>query len=460
LKHKANLISQFIHYAGFTRAVSYGVLGRVWGALAGLLTIAIIASNFSQEKQGFYYAFSSLLAMQMFFELGLTGVIATFSSHEFVKLSWANKGEVKGDQIALERFEDILSKSTKWFGIASLLMVITLIPAGFIFFGKNHGESADILWQFPWILAVIGTSLNMMIVPFFAVIMGSGDVVSINYRGLLGGVLGSLLSWAVILLDGGLYAIFAVTLGNILVSWTYLLTTKPALLKTAFMRLFITKKQTSSYSEISWRNEIWPLQWKIALTWVSGFFIFQLFNPILFHYQGAVVAGKMGMTMSVSNALLSISLVWTNAKVPEFGRLIALRDWVNLDRVFFKVFHQSIVIAVLGAVLGWFCIWVIQMNFQIGQRFLPASQVALLFITSITLIVANGFAIYLRAHKQEPLMVITVITALLQVVSAFVFGKTHSSFGVIIGYLSITLFFSMPAIYLTWKKCRNEWHSI
>ena len=43
---------------------------------------------------------------------------------------------------------------------------------------------------------------------------------------------------------------------------------------------------------ISYMKEIFPNQWKIALSWVSGYFIFHFFNPVLFA-EGPVVAGQM-----------------------------------------------------------------------------------------------------------------------------------------------------------------------
>ena len=44
--------------------------------------------------------------------------------------------------------------------------------------------------------------------------------------------------------------------------------------------------------KISWRKEVFPMQWKIALSFMSGYFVFQLFTPVLFHYQGAEVASQ------------------------------------------------------------------------------------------------------------------------------------------------------------------------
>jgi O-antigen/teichoic acid export membrane protein len=452
-----NKFSQLIVSIGINRAISYGVIGRIWGSLAGIITILVIANAFSQEEQGFYYTFSSLLAMQMFFELGLTGVVATFASHEFAKLAWLEKGGVEGEPIALHRFEDLIIKSAKWFGLASIVLIVVLIPVGFLFFSTSVG-SRNFTWQLPWVLAVIGTAINMMAVPFFAVILGSGDVTSVNERGMIGGIVGSLLSWAVICFGGGLFAVFAVAAGNIIVSWSYLFKTKPLLLKMAFVGIVNKKSDISKFPSISWVKEIWPLQWRIALTWISGYFIFQLFNPVLFHYHGPVVAGQMGMTMSLCTMLLSISAVWTNAKTPEFGKLIAKRDWGMLDKEFFRVFYQSIAISALGAFLAWISIWHLQANYEIGKRFLSASESGLLLTTTVVLIVCNAFALYLRSHKQEPLMTATIITAVFQIASALILGKLYSSIGMIVGYLLTILLFSLPVIYLTWVKCRKKWH--
>jgi len=94
----------FLRFIGVNRAVGYGLLSRVWGLLSGPVTMFIIATKFSKEQQGFLYTISSLLALQVFFELGLTNVIATFASHEFAKLKWEEKGKISGDTVALERF--------------------------------------------------------------------------------------------------------------------------------------------------------------------------------------------------------------------------------------------------------------------------------------------------------------------------------------------------------------------
>lgn len=83
-----NIIVKALQFVGVNRAIGYGVLTRMWSALAGPLTILLIATRFSKVEQGFYYTFSSILALQVFFELGLLTVLAQFAAHEFAFLSW------------------------------------------------------------------------------------------------------------------------------------------------------------------------------------------------------------------------------------------------------------------------------------------------------------------------------------------------------------------------------------
>ncbi|MBE0568274.1 MAG: hypothetical protein IH577_01175 [Deltaproteobacteria bacterium] len=462
-QHKTdNLVDMFLktlYFFGFDRAVSYGVLARVWGVFAGPVTMVIIAARFSGEQQGFYYTFSSLLALQTFFELGLLYVIAQFASHEFVQLRWGAQGRIEGDPVPRERFIDLLCKSAKWFGLASILMVVFLVPAGLYFFGDGQSNQPDFAWRIPWTLAVVGTGLNLLVTPFFAMIMGSGEVVMVNYRELIGGIAGSVISWVVMGAHGGLYAVFAVTLGNIIISWSYLFRQKPELLKLAWQGISRSFSFKENRGAISWREEIWPMQWRMAVSSGASYFIFQLFNPILFHYHGSVVAGQMGMTLAASNALLGICLTLLVARSPELGKLIAVRNWKNLDGQFYRVLLQSTSLAFIGALTGWGLIWFLQKNYAVGQRFIPASHAAFLLGAVCIQTVNSAFAIYLRAHKKEPLMTITVLVSILQGALTWFLGMRYSTYGVTSGYFLVSLIFVFPSFFLVWKRCRAEWHT-
>jgi O-antigen/teichoic acid export membrane protein len=365
---------------------------------------------------------------------------------------------LEGDPVALKRFTDLLCKTVLWFGVAALLMMTVLIPAGLYFFGQKG--NVDFQWRLPWILAVVGTSLNLFVTPFFSIIMGSGDVVTVNKRELVAAVLSSILCWAVIGLHGGLYAAFAVNLGALVISWGYLLSRRPELVKLAWRGWFGEERAVrKAPGGLSWWGEIWPMQWRMAVSSGSAYFIFQLFNPILFQYHGSVIAGQMGMTLTAANALLAGSMTVLHAKTPEFGKRIAVRDWRGLDRLFNDTTKRALILALVGAVTGFCAIWVLQAYFTIGRRFIPAWQAAILFGTVFFQILGGAFANYLRAHKQEPLVRMTMFSSLLQGCMTWYLGKHYASLGVTGGYFAVTAFFTAPYCYFVWRQCRREWHT-
>lgn len=453
------LVKRTLRFLGFDRAVSFGILARLWSLLAGPVTMMVVASGFTPEEQGFYYTFGSLLALQVFFDLGLMFVISQFASHEFVHLTWGARGRVEGESGALMRFTDLLRKAVLWFGIASLLLIIILIPAGYIFFGEKGAVSFS--WRLPWTLAVIGTALNLFVTPFFAVIMGSGDVVTINKRDLAGTVLGSILCWLVIGLHGGLYAAVAVNLGGLCIAWGYLLSKRPELLRAAVEGLFTRGDSVPKGVALSWWGEVWPMQWRMGISSGAAYFIFQLFTPILFHFHGAVVAGQMGLTMTAGNALLATGMTLISAKNPEFAKLVALSAWSRLDNLFSIVLRQAVLIVAFGALLGSGLIWALQGGgYALGKRFIPV-QCASVFFAAVTLqVAAAAFAIYVRSHKIDPFVWVTLVLSLVQGAALIFLGEKYAIAGVVWVYLMVSACLLLPSFVRIWLKCRRELHGL
>jgi len=442
-----------IKYFGINRAIGFALLKRLWSVMASPITILLIASSLSKVEQGYYFTFASLLALQVFFEMGLATVISQFISHEFASLSWGKNGEIVGIEDNKNRVLNILGNSLKWYSVCSVLLIVLLSVTGFIFFKDeaNYGVS----WGLPWLLAVLGVSINLLIVPFYAVISGSGDVASVNFRSLIGGILGSLLGWGVLFLGGGLYAIPAVTFGNVIIAIIYLTKMKPLLITNG---INFAKNTIPIKNPVSWRDEIWPMQWKIAVSWISGYFIFQLFVPVLFKFHGPVVAGQMGMTLSVVNALQVICLIWPNSRMPEYGKFVAKNNWTDLDNLFRKTLKQSLEVCSLIIIAFLILILVLKNFSNLGDRFLPTWQIVLLLLSMIGQLLVTNWAMYMRAHKQEPMMSLSFIGALLTGFSTLIFGYYFSSLGMILGFVLITFLYAIPTTYKLLKKFKLSNH--
>ena len=189
-------------------------------------------------------------------------------------------------------------------------------------------------------------------------------------------------------------------------------------------------------NRIAWISEVWPFQWRIAISWLCGYFIFQLFNPILFAYQGAVAAGRMGMSLSIACSLGAVAIAWMNTKASPFGYLIAQKKYADLDFLFFRTLKQSTLFLIAGTGMFFICLEFAAVHFpKYAGRVLVPWAFGLLLLTTIASHITSSEAIYLRAHKQEPFLIISVVNAVLVGLSAYFLGRYCSANAVTVGYM-------------------------
>jgi hypothetical protein len=210
---------------------------------------------------------------------------------------------------------------------------------------------------------------------------------------------------------------------------------------------------------VHWTNEVWPFQWRIAVSWLCGYFSFQLFTPVLFAYRGAVEAGQMGMSLSLANALQSVAISWINTKAAPFGALIARKEYFALDALFFRALRQSVGVFAAGASLIWLAaVYLNWANIRFAQRLLSPVTFGLLLMATLINVVIFGEALYLRAHKQEKFLVPSVIGAILVACSTYFLGKHYGPFGMASGNLMIALLMGLPSGTYIFLKYRRIWH--
>jgi O-antigen/teichoic acid export membrane protein len=209
---------------------------------------------------------------------------------------------------------------------------------------------------------------------------------------------------------------------------------------------------------INWRSEVWPFQWKIAVSWLCDYFIFQLFTPVLFAFRGPVEAGKMGLSMSIIMQMSAMMLAWMTTKAAPFGSLIAKKETPALDRMFFRSLRQSISLFVGGAIVV--LVGVLAAPYllpRISQRIEGWPIFLLLLLTALSSHVVQSEAIYLRAHKCEPFLVQSVVIALCTAGSVVIFAKTYGAWGVSLAYFIVLGVAGVTSATAIFKTKRREW---
>ena len=408
----------------------------------------------SNVEQGYYYTFGSIIAIQIFFELGLNAIITQYTAHENAHLILNNKFEFEGSIYYKSRIASLLRFSIKWYSFFSIFLIISLLIAGFIFFNK-YNNTNKINWFLPWILLSTSTGLNLFISPIIAFLQGIGKIKEVARYQLIGQIIRLIIVWCGLYLGLGLYVL---GIG----SFCYFLIISITITKKYFKLIYnIIKIELTE--KISYVNEIFPFQWKIAISWISGYFIFQLFNPILFATEGPRVAGQMGLTLAALNGILSLSLAWINTKVPLFSSMIAKKNYIELDASFKLALKQSLVINIFLLMILFLIIFSFHFfNITIGGKHLSDRFLGLLplFFMMIPIVLNHlvaSWATYLRCHKKEPYLINSLVGGILCTFSTIYFGRYHGVFGITSGYMIINILM-LPWSYHIFIKKKNEWH--
>lgn len=444
------------NFLGLDRAVVFTILARSWSSLAGIVTLTLIARFLSPIEQGYYYTFYSLVAIQVVFELGFSVVILQTASHEAAHLDISSDGSITGPASAHARLASVLQKSVRWYSIAALIMAIVVLPIGIHFFKNQsaaHPSAQPISWIVPWVLVVLATTCTFQIDPTFSFLEGCGYVSQVARTRLVQAILGTTMGWSALLLHHGLCAPGFVILGQA-VGGSWFIFGKRKLL------LPLLRRDPGQY-RIRWGSEIWPFQWRIAVSWLCGYVIFQLFNPVLFHYRGPVEAGQMGMSTSICGTLSAMAIAWMSTKAAPFGQMIARREFERLDRIFFASLLQSTSVAALAGTAVLTATMILRAHHvPFAVRLLPPLPFGMLLGATVLNIIVFAEALYIRAHKQEKFMSNAILAALWMGPAAIFFGKHYGATGIAGAYLLGCFVIGICQGTYIFLKWRRIWHAV
>lgn len=320
----------------------------------------------------------------------------------------------------------------------------------FFFMAKPY---AEIRWQMPWFSLCVVAGFALMMSPLFSIIEGCNQVASIYSFRFTQGVLSSLAVIASMMLGFGLYTLAIAAFVRFACGVIFIFS--------KHYRFIFQLLNHEITERINWVKEVWPFQWRIGISWLSGYFIFSLFTPVMFYYHGAKVAGQMGMTWSFVTMVETVAYAWISTRMPQFGILIAHHNYDELDRLFHKLFIITVGIAASLSLILWILIYGLHVSgIKLGERLLPMLPVTLLLVHRNFNIMLTDMAFYLRAHKQEPMMIPSLVGAMLAGTSTWLLGAAYGPTGAAAGFLAIAIVWGIPSAYYVFSTCRKRWHSV
>jgi len=422
---------------GVDRAIGFTILNRAWGLLAGPATLVFIVAYLTPVEQGFYYAFAAVLGLQIFFELGLGFVVMQTVSHLMVDLR-IDGGRWLGDGTALGRLGRLLADVIRWYGVACVAFILIVTIAGFWFLSRATGSS-QVAWQLPWMLVVPVFGLSILANACYSFLEGAGLMADVALGRLLQNMVGLIALWAMFAFGAKLMALVALHGVSVLISLLWIASRHGSLLRRVW-------QARAPAGVISWRHEIWPFQWRIAVRWTAGYFGSQAITLILFDRLGPVDAGRFGLSLTALGAVATGASAWLSTKSPRFGSLVAQRRYAELDTLYAQAWRGSIGFGLIGILIVLTVVAAtLAAQLPIGQRFLPLGGLAAMALATLTSIKVNAEATYLRAFRREPYLRLSIVSGLAQAVVAALLAATTGVLPVTLAYAAVSI-----AIGLGW----------
>jgi hypothetical protein len=416
---------------GLDAAVSYTLSARVLNILSSVGTVLLIIRFLSPVEQGYYYTLLSLVALQMIFELGFSFVILQSAAHETARLTLYPDGRIEGDPAAHARLASVFQLTVKWYLRAAIALALVLVPLGIVFFSRKSASSAHVAWMGPWITAALAVSVSFLLTPLYSFLEGCNQVREIARMRMYQALLTLVMSWGAIASGQGLYACTLVNVGVVAIGAGLLYSRRKLLLGLLRFR--------SASGAVSWRNEVWPFQWRIAIASLSSYFTLQIFTPILFAYRGPQEAGRMGLSLSIVTYIPFVALCWITPKAAPFGQLVKLGQLHELDAMFFRALRQSTIL--VAAIAGGCEICVIAVSHLLpgfAARMESPAIFAFLLVGAISSFLVQGLAVYLRSFKREPYLAQSLVVAVLTTGVALLTAARWGSIAIACNYFLVS----------------------
>ncbi|MCW4782452.1 hypothetical protein [Enterobacter chuandaensis] len=442
-------MNKILSKIGIDQAIKYVLMGRGITVLSGVFILYLVSTQLTPEQQGIYYTFSSLVSLQVIFELGLTTVIIQFVSHEMDGLHFnITQQDFTGDIKNINRINSLIRLSVKWYAFIGLMILIVIGPIGYFFF---NGDNLTNSWFYAWVVLVVFTAINITFISVTSIYEGCGFVAKINRLRFHQSLLAGLISIIVLLAGYGLFAVSSMAISGTIIFGLFSNKYALRLVRTAFL-------EKARAHIVSWRQEIMPMQWRIALSWISGYFIFFIINPIAFKAFGANFAGQLGITMSVCNMVMNIGLAWVTTKCPYWGGVIVRQDRFELDRSFKIAFKQSLIFTAFALICGCVLLNILSyFHLSTAQRFLPTH----LFIAIAIAVIGNHIiaclATYIRVHKKEKMTVPSILMAILTVTVFAIFSYFKEDELFVVSYTLLVWGYFVPVTFMIYKKFKSSY---
>ena len=435
-----NLIKTYVNKDTFATLAN-----NVLSLIKGPIIMLLIAAYLSENAQGYWYAFGSLAALSTLADLGFGTLVGQFSAHEFAKLRFDSQMRFEGEEQQIEKMSSLFKYVIKWAVSVTCIAYPLIMVIGFIVLNTHGGIE---IWGIPWTIYILNSGISFIVSIILAFFEGCALINKIQFNKLVSVVVISITSIVFLVVKWELYAmVIPYVLGNL---------ANIILLLIVFYRPIAQLSKIKPKQKYNWKHNFLSLIWKYALSWASGYLIFQIYTPLAYLVYDPALAGKVGITMTLCQACYTIANTFNYVFVPRINISISERKFTRAQSFMKKGLVVSMGLFVVGASIILFVVGFLVKYISLFERFLGPIAAAWLLLAWFIQLPVNVIATYARAYKQEPYMVYSIISAVISATITLITVFTLPIDYLFMGF-AITNVLFVYLFYRKYKKNKEKW---
>lgn len=393
--------------------VLHGFLSRAAQTAVSLGSAALVVWLLPGTEQGYYWAMAGLGGLAQVGELALTQVVLQTAAHH----------AARGEHAQLARFW----RSARLFAaVINATAALVILACGFALLG-THAAAPGTDWPLVWVTFVAALAACQTLGPRIGFVEGAVSIAdSWKFQGRLEVLSGAVLL-AALLLGAGLWSlpVYAAARLALILGWL------------AVRRDVFPRDGAGWMSAAEWRRDLWPYQWKIAVTAVTSFLIYRAFTPIVFATIGPEAAARFGLSLAVMGSWLSITVAWPSSQTARIGALASQQKVDELRLVFRDLAGRSTAFAAGGALLILVLLWAIdRAGVPFAARSAGFAATALLLGSAVLHHVGLCASVLLRSGREDPLLPYSVGGSLITVAALWYAAATGDLAAVAAAYFA------------------------
>lgn len=373
--------------------------------------------------------------------MGVGLLIRQHISHQNYEINRESENQVTRSNVGY-----LFKTNLNWNVLVAFVFFILITPSGIYFF-FDTSNSSGFHWLFPWILLCFSCALSLVASGVLMCLEAMGIMERVQKIRLTATVVSSIIGITVLCEGHGLYlsAVYPSVLSILSLSWIWF----------EYRASIASLMKTNANNvTINFKKDILPVQIKLSLNWIFGFFLYSSLPPFVFKVYGSEFAGLVGFTNAVFMMLLNFSQTMMYINQPRVGGLASQGKFSSVIKLTVKTSKVSNVFFCALFFMSIFFLYGINDILGIinNEALLPIEYYCLFGVFYLLRHLVGNHASIVRSLKSEIHLKTTIIGVVFIALSYAFAIYGNGFFDFLIVYLTLPSF----VIYVHSKMVTNK----